>query len=69
MSLDLKYHTGKRILFLMPENSQFVAYSAKVLETSSNGMYIHLMSPSWPYGRWFARGELQPYEVLPDQYA
>ena len=56
MSLDLKYHTGKRILFLMPENSQFVAYSAKVLETSSNGMYIHLMSPSWPYGRWFARG-------------
>lgn len=66
MSLDLKHYVGKRILFLMPEGSQFAAFSAKVLETSSSGKYVHLMSYDWAHGKWFARDTLQPHEVLPD---
>ena len=67
MSLDLKYHVSKRILFLMPEGSQFAAFSAKVLETSSSGKYIYLFSSDWTHGKWFDRDALQPYEVLPGQ--
>lgn len=57
---------GKRILFLIPDGSQFPAYDAKVLEKSRSGKYVKLSASEWGFPKWFLTEQLNPHEILPD---